>query len=321
MISRMVRRLLPVALVVALMAVLMAPAAGQAASASSGNAHAAKKKAAKKKCSRKATSKKAAKRKARACKSKKKKKPARPIGRPGPKGPQGPAGPAGPAGPSGPQGAQGAPGATGPPGPPSTGGGIATRARTTTQTVSTCSNTGRDPVTQVPVGSHCAYVIGEPPQPGSHVFPEGLFVDAWSGNDWTQAANEVNRFIGEVTYSPPTKKIGRQVSVNCTTGDFGGQVYRGELEVTVELDGETIGRLPGEIPLPVLPVETTAVPVLGPVPIVFENHGLNEPLGFEPGEATPHTLTANVRDGCWSDGNGTGQNYKVNIAVDVVSYK
>jgi hypothetical protein len=135
----------------------------------------------------------------------------------------------------------------------------------------------------------------------------------------------LNRFIGEITYSPPThRKIDQTLERNCVytaqpappapavrpAGSFDS-----ELQVVVDLDGHEIGRV--NLPDAANVADGLKQTPVRTAPIRFSVNGLDDTTTFEPGKSTPHTLTADIRDGC----GGPNQHYTVSVAVDVVAFR
>jgi hypothetical protein len=124
-----------------------------------------------------------------------------------------------------------------------------------------------------------------------------VFNDPLNGT-WTQAANEVDQILGQVTFTAPSPTL------------CGEHTSASPVEVKIQIDGTTAGTFydygePGK--------PTTA-------PIEFYN-GNSEPSWtlFEPGTPTTNSITAKVGDRCGWDGGKTGGHFTIDaIELDVL---
>jgi hypothetical protein len=109
-----------------------------------------------------------------------------------------------------------------------------------------------------------------------------------SGDQWTQAGNEIDVFFGELTFTEPPA---------CSGIGFP------HLTVEILVNGERITR---EF-LDTIPGETLTVPILE-----------ERPYFFEPGTATPRAASARIHDDC----DGAGEEYTLDsVQVNAVAIR
>jgi hypothetical protein len=133
---------------------------------------------------------------------------------------------------------------------------------------------------------------------GSEAKAETAVLNDPLNGTWTQAANEVEQILGQVTFTAPAQTL-------CSEHTSPSPV-----EVTLQIDGTTAGKFydygePGK--------PTTA-------PIEFYN-GNSEPSWtlFEPGTPTTNSITAKIGDRCgWGGGKSAGHFTIDAIELDVL---
>ena len=184
-------------------------------------------------------------------------------GQVGARGPAGPAGANGAAGQAGPAGSPGKEGQPGSPGAPGTS--VIARARSV------------------------APVATSSTEAGTPTFES----DPLTGGSWTQHANELDQLVGQVTVTLPTE-------ASCESGSF-------PVAVEILLDGTLVGGAAAHIG-ETAKTETVSIGWTKKVPAPFgafseawPAEGLS-PWLYEPGQDTPHTLTAQVADICQQPG-------------------
>jgi hypothetical protein len=110
--------------------------------------------------------------------------------------------------------------------------------------------------------------------------------DALTGNSWTQAANEVDTFVGQMTVQEPS-------STDCAGSGFSA------MSGVVYLDGNPVGTLGA---FSSNRGQTQTLPLSFSVPNLFE-----------PGTAIGHVLTIQVQDNC----TGSAHFVLQRVAIDV----
>jgi hypothetical protein len=141
---------------------------------------------------------------------------------------------------------------------------------------------------------------------------EAAVADPLSGAVWTQHAEELEQILGRVTITSPSYRV-------CSTGPSGGSTAAHAV-VSVLLDGSDVGRAElgnrREVEVQAGSPETeTVTRTLSWTP---ENDAPDYLL-WEPGKATSHTLTAQVRDDCGEGGGSTGGHFTIDsVSIDVL---
>jgi hypothetical protein len=132
-----------------------------------------------------------------------------------------------------------------------------------------------------------------------------------SGATWTQGAEEIDQITGEVKVLIPNRV---SPGPRCTTGPGEGQ---GSITAFVSLDGTRIGEAgianlsgEGEVKTLVISFFSRAVST----EFLY--------LVFEPGHATPHTLSVSGEDQCGSAGGSSSAHFKIeSVAIDVIGVR
>lgn len=112
--------------------------------------------------------------------------------------------------------------------------------------------------------------------------------DTLTGNTWTQAANELDTIV------PDLATIQEPANSDCGASPFG------QLTATLKLDGSSVGTL--------LVTDFGSTQAIITVPFSLASTSV-----FEPGTATPHTLTFEVSDNCTGAAHFVVQNIKVDV--------
>lgn len=115
---------------------------------------------------------------------------------------------------------------------------------------------------------------------------------------WTQAADESNQLLGEVTYDPPTQSA-------CST-EFGGPASPASLVVLVKLGGVVIGRADGDSS--------------GDGSVVTKPLTLNSLV--DPGASTARSLTVEATDTCGVPGGAATTRFVIkSVKINVASLR
>ena len=127
-----------------------------------------------------------------------------------------------------------------------------------------------------------------------------------AGNSWTQAANQINQFFGQVVVTAPDAGTCTAVS-----------------KFASNPPSTTPGSMSGEIddPTSATPLATFSYPGFAYFAASAGTHTvvLAVPTIFEPGSAASHSLTVKVADNCGSGGGAATEHYIVNsFALDPV---
>ena len=123
--------------------------------------------------------------------------------------------------------------------------------------------------------------------------------DPLSGGSFTQGADEVDQIVGQVTFTAPAM-------VHCTTSTSSGLVTIGvSVDGTTVADVEEYGNEPEK-------------PVTKPVEF-YDGNDLPSWTLFEPGTATPRSVTVSVGDECGWEGGKAGAHFKIDtVELDVL---
>jgi hypothetical protein len=224
-----------------------------------------------------------------------------PKGSTGANGAQGVTGATGPAGATGPTGAEGATGPTGATGTQGVTGQAGSTGPSGAQ--GSTGPTGAEGASGSSVVARIRSVAALTTTSTEQANP--TFVgDPLTGGTWTQRANELNQFVGQVTLTIPPE-------ANC-----GGSTY--PVAVELLLDGSLVGgtygfsgKTEGTETHSIGWIKT--VPTGGPFYYSWPGETV-PPWLYEPGKDTSHLLTAKVADDCTVGGHATIQS----ISVDVV---